>query len=155
MSAAEVVKLLKKENLTIATAESLTAGLLANKIAEIPGVSKILRGGIIAYQDEIKIAELGVQAETINKYGAVSEQTAVEMAAGVAKRLNTDVAIATTGVAGPKTSEHKPVGTVFIAVWISGKTFWERFHLTGNREQIRQATCGLALEFARDKLLEV
>lgn len=155
MSAAEVVKLLKKEKLTIATAESLTAGLLANKIAEIPGVSKILRGGIIAYQNEIKIAELGVQEETIDKYGAVSEQTAVEMAAGVAKRLNTDVAIATTGVAGPKTSENKPVGTVFIAVWINGQTFWERFHLTGNREQIRQATCGLALEFARDILLEV
>lgn len=155
MSATEVVKLLKKEKLTIATAESLTAGLLANKIAEIPGVSKILRGGIIAYQNEIKIAELGVLEETIDKYGAVSEQTAVEMAAGVARRLNTDVAIATTGVAGPKTSENKPVGTVFIAVWINGQTFWERFHLTGNREQIRQATCGLALEFARDKLLEV
>lgn len=155
MSATELVEILSKKKLTVATAESLTAGLLANKIAKIPGVSNTLRGGVVAYQNEIKITALGVQEETIEKYGAVSEQTAIEMASGAANRLNSEVAISTTGIAGPSTSEGKPVGTVFIAVWIQGETFCARFHLTGTREQIRQATCGLALEFARDKLLEV
>ncbi len=155
MSAQELVKILQKKHLSIATAESLTAGLLANKIAEIPGVSKTLRGGIIAYQNEIKIEVLGVNEKIIKEHGAVSAETATEMAIGVANRLQSDVAISTTGVAGPKASEGKPVGTVFIGVWILGKTFGEQFHLSGTREQIRQATCGLAFEFARDKLLEV
>lgn len=155
MSAKEVVKLLSKEKLMIATAESLTAGLLASKIAEIPGVSKTLRGGIVAYQNEIKQGVLGVNKETLKTYGAISEQTAIEMAQAAARIFKSQVGVATTGVAGPKESEGKPVGTVFIAVCINGVGVAEKFHLTGSREQIRQSTCALALEFTRDKLLEM
>ena len=106
-----------KEGLTLATAESCTAGNIAAVITAIPGSSHFYKGGIIAYSDEIKVNLLGVNPETLEKNGAVCEEVVIEMAKGAMKSMNSDCAVATSGIAGPTggTSE-KPVGTVWIAV---------------------------------------
>lgn len=155
MSAHELVKILFERRLTIGLAESLTAGLLTSKLAEIDGVSEVLKGGVVAYQNEIKSGLLGVSQKTLDEFGAVSEQTALEMAAGVAQKLKAKVGISTTGVAGPKTAEGKPVGSVFIGLWVAGQFWSEAYQLSGTRQQIRELTCQNALEFAQKKLLEV
>lgn len=152
MSAHELVEILIEKKLTLSVAESLTAGLLASKIAEVSGVSKVFKGGVVAYQNQIKSDVLGLRQETLEKYGAVSQETVIEMAAGVGKKFNTSVAIATSGIAGPNPAEGKPVGLVFIGVWADGETWVEHLQLTGGREMIRQATCGLAIEFALEIL---
>lgn len=155
MSARELVEILIEKKLNIAIAESLTAGLITSKLAEIAGVSQVLRGGVFAYQNDIKAELLGVREKTLAEFGAVSEETAIEMAAGVAQKLDAQVAISTTGIAGPTSVDGKPVGLVFIGLWVQGETWSKNFHFSGTREQIRQASCGIALEFAREKLLEM
>ena len=105
-----------KEGLTLATAESCTAGNIAAIITAIPGSSHFYKGGIIAYSDEVKINLLGVNPETLESQGAVSEETVIEMAKGAMKSMNSDCAIATSGIAGPTGgTSDKPVGTVWIA----------------------------------------
>jgi PncC family amidohydrolase len=105
-----------KEGLTLATAESCTAGNIAAHITSIPGSSHFFKGGIIAYSNEVKENLLGVKVETLETYGAVSEQTVIEMARGVMRTLGTDCAVATSGIAGPGGgSPEKPVGTIWIA----------------------------------------
>lgn len=106
-----------KESLTLATAESCTAGNIAATITSIPGSSHFFKGGIIAYSNEIKESTLGVSHETLEKFGAVSEETVIEMAKGAIRVMDTDCAVATSGIAGPTGgSPEKPVGTVWIAV---------------------------------------
>ena len=106
-----------KEGLTLATAESCTAGNIAAVITAIPGSSHFYKGGIIAYSDEIKVNLLGVNPETLEKNGAVCEEVVVEMAKGAMKSMNSDCAVATSGIAGPTGgTPEKPVGTVWIAV---------------------------------------
>ena len=110
-------KHLKDQNLTIATAESCTGGYLAHMLTSVPGSSAYFKGGILAYANEVKIAQLEVKAETLEAKGAVSEQTVIEMAEGACQKLGTDIAIATSGIAGPDGgTEEKPVGTIWIAV---------------------------------------
>lgn len=105
-----------KEELTLSTAESCTAGNVSAIITMVPGSSHFYKGGIIAYSDEIKVNLLGVKAETLQNYGAVSEETVIEMAIGAMKSMNSDCAIATSGIAGPTGGTNdKPVGTVWIA----------------------------------------
>ena len=105
-----------KENLTLATAESCTAGSIASVITAIPGSSRFYKGGIVAYSDEVKTNLLGVNPETLATKGAVSEETVIEMAKGAMKSMNTDCAVATSGIAGPTGgTPDKPVGTVWIA----------------------------------------
>ena len=105
-----------KEGLTLATAESCTAGNIAAVITAIPGSSHFYKGGIVAYSDEVKTNLLGVTPETLEKYGAVSEETVIEMVKGAMKSMNSDCAIATSGIAGPTGgSAEKPVGTIWIA----------------------------------------
>ena len=106
-----------KEGLTLATAESCTAGNIAAMITAIPGSSHFYKGGIIAYSDEVKKNLLGVNPETLEKHGAVSEEVVIEMAKGAMKSMNSDCAVATSGIAGPTGgTPDKPVGTVWIAV---------------------------------------
>lgn len=114
----EVVgKILTEKRLTLSTAESCTGGLLSSKITDIPGSSKYYLGGINAYSNEMKSKILGVKKETLLNYGAVSKETAIEMAIGVKKLIKSDCSIAITGIAGPTGgTKQKPVGTVFIAV---------------------------------------
>lgn len=111
-----------KEGLTLATAESCTAGNIAAIITAIPGSSHFYKGGIIAYSDEVKINLLGVNPETLESQGAVSEKTVIEMAKGAMKSMNSDCAIATSGIAGPTGgTPDKPVGTVWIAAAMRDK----------------------------------
>ena len=111
-----------KEGLTLATAESCTAGNIAAVITAIPGSSHFYKGGIIAYSDEVKINLLGVNPETLEKNGAVCEEVVIEMAKGAMKSMNSDCAVATSGIAGPTGgTPEKPVGTVWIAVTMKDK----------------------------------
>ena len=113
----EISDLFWKEGLTLATAESCTAGNVAAAITAIPGSSHFYRGGIIAYSNEVKENMLGVNPETLENKGAVSEETVIEMVKGAMKSMNSDCAVATSGIAGPTGgTPYKPVGTVWIAV---------------------------------------
>lgn len=125
------------ENFTIATAESCTGGLVASRLTDLSGASNYFKGGVVAYTNEIKKLILHVEAETLEKFGAVSSQTALEMATNVREIFSTTIGLSTTGVAGPLTSENKPVGLVFIA--IVGEDFSEvkEFHFIGSRTEIK------------------
>ncbi|MGW5241307.1 CinA family protein [Monashia sp. NPDC004114] len=135
---------------TIACAESLTAGLVAATIADTPGASLVLRGGVVAYAAEVKTDLLGVPAELLAQVGTVDPAVAISMAEGCRARLGATWGVATTGVAGPGPSEGKPAGTVHIAVAGPSGTVTRALELNGTRAQIRAATVaavlGLALE---------
>ncbi|WP_303037088.1 CinA family protein [uncultured Bacteroides sp.] len=112
-----VGELLKEKKMSLSTAESCTGGSIAALITSVPGSSEYFNGGIVAYSNEVKMNLLHVSPETLEKYGAVSRETVIEMARGAMKALKTDCAIATSGIAGPGGgSIEKPVGTVWIAV---------------------------------------
>ena len=110
-----VVRTLIEKGLHVATAESCTAGLIAKRLTDIPGASAVFDCGFVTYSNDCKQKMLGVSPETLRRYGAVSEQTAGEMAAGALARSGADIAVAVTGVAGPGCSEKKPAGLVFIS----------------------------------------
>jgi PncC family amidohydrolase len=143
--AKSVVKKLLKKKVTLSVAESITGGGLAAAITEVAGSSKVFLGGVIAYADEIKINELKVDAETLKKFTAVSEEVAKEMAAGARKKFNTDYAIATTGVAGPGKAYGQKAGTVWIAIASKKEVFAIALALSGSRDLIRHATIESAL----------
>ena len=112
----EVGELLKSKNLSLSTAESCTGGGVAALVTSVPGSSEYFNGGIVAYSNEVKISLLHVSAETLERYGAVSQETVIEMVKGAMKALKTDCAVATSGIAGPGGgTPEKPVGTVWIA----------------------------------------
>lgn len=145
MIAKSVVKKLLKKKVTLSVAESITGGGLAAAITEVAGSSKVFLGGVIAYADEIKINELKVDAKTLKKFTAVSEEVAKEMAAGARKKFNTDYAIATTGVAGPGKAYGQKAGTVWIAIASKKEVFAIALALSGSRDLIRHATIESAL----------
>src|SRR5699024_6603040 len=112
-----VVEELKQRGLTLATAESCTGGLIGKRITDIPGSSACYVGGVISYSNDVKMQLLGVKQQTLSQYGAVSEQTACEMAEGVRRCTGADIGLSTTGVAGPDGgTEEKPVGLVYIGL---------------------------------------
>jgi nicotinamide-nucleotide amidase len=132
---------------TLVTAESLTGGGIGAAITAVPGSSTIYKGGIISYTNEVKHNILGVKSETLSEFGAVSAQTAAEMAAGARKCLNADAAVSVTGLAGPGADEFgNPVGTVFIGYCDKSKTVTKAFHFTGDRESVRSQTIIAALQ---------
>lgn len=145
MIAKSVVKKLLKKKVTLSVAESITGGGLAAAITEVAGSSKVFLGGVIAYADEIKINELKVDAKTLKKFTAVSEEVAKEMATGARKKFNTDYAIATTGVAGPGKAYGQKAGTVWIAIASKKEVFAIALVLSGSRDLIRHATIESAL----------
>ena len=145
MIASAVVKRLAKKKSTLSVAESITGGGLAAAITEVAGSSKVFLGGVIAYADEIKINQLDVDAKTIKKFTAVSEEVAKEMAIGVRKKFNSDYAIATTGVAGPGKAYGQKAGTVWVAIASKKEVFAIALALSGSRDLIRHATIESAL----------
>ena len=148
-----VIKELVKRNLTLATAESCTGGLIAGKIVDYPGASEVFLDGVVSYSNESKVKRLGVREETLDKYGAVSEETAREMAEGVVKALSADVGISTTGVAGPGGgTDEKPVGLIYMAVSIKGKTTVKKLNLKGGRNKIRNRVVTEALTLLLSEL---
>lgn len=141
-----VVRLLEKYELSLATSESCTGGLLAGRIINVAGVSEVYKEGFITYTNKSKRKRLDVSKSTLKKYGAVSRQTAKEMAAGTALAADADIAISITGIAGPDGgTEEKPVGLVFIGIFIAGKVYVEEYHFEGDRQQIREAAVDAAL----------
>lgn len=145
MIASSVVKRLTKKKATLSVAESITGGGLAAAITEVAGSSKVFLGGVIAYADEIKINQLDVDAKTLKKFTAVSEEVAKEMAIGVRKKFNSDYAIATTGVAGPGKAYGQKAGTVWVAIASKKEVFAIALALSGSRDLIRHATIESAL----------
>jgi nicotinamide-nucleotide amidase len=150
--AAVVLERCRASNLRLAVAESCTGGLLGERLTNIPGSSDVFLGGIIAYHNDVKRDLLGVRVGDMERYGAVSEEVAVQMAAGVRKKLGADVGVSVTGIAGPGggTSE-KPVGLVWVAVHGS-EVKARRFHVGGDRAEIRQRAAQAALEMVRRAL---
>lgn len=146
-----VVELLNKHNLKVATAESCTAGMLSSAITSVPGASAVFEIGISSYADRIKKAALGVSETTLKKYGAVSMQTAVEMARGIKLLSDADIGISATGVAGPNCSEYKRVGTVFIALTDGKKNWVIDLNLDDSltRNEIRSKTTFACLDLLR------
>ncbi|WP_317367086.1 competence/damage-inducible protein A [uncultured Tyzzerella sp.] len=137
-----VVNKLIENNITISTAESCTGGLLASSIVNVASASKVFLNGVISYSNESKVYELNVCKEDLEKYGAVSEQVAIQMAEGIRKKSNTTIGISTTGIAGPTGgTDKKPVGLVYIAISIEGRdTFCKKLMLKGDRQKIRDKT---------------
>ena len=132
-----LMRLLKEKGLTMGTAESCTGGNIAHRMTMLPGVSDVFSGGVVSYSNEVKIRALGVSNETLMAYGAVSEPTAREMAEGARHSLNCDVAVATSGIAGPGGgTPDKPVGTVCIAIATPETTICDTLHLPGNRSRV-------------------
>lgn len=147
-------KLLRESGKTLATAESCTGGNIAHLITSVPGSSEYYMGSVISYSNEIKKSELNVNADTLVRKGAVSEEVAIQMAEGVRKKYNVDFAISTTGIAGPDGgSEEKPVGTVWIAVADANKTVAKKFLLGTNRMRVIQVASETALNQLRKLII--
>lgn len=143
--------LLKRKNFTVATAESCTGGLLASTLTDVDGASAYVAGGVVAYTNAIKISVLHVDAETLKKFGAVSSETAREMAANVREIFSSTIGISTTGVAGSSV-EGKPVGTVFIAVDAENFSEVKEFHFNGTRTEIKAQSVDAALKLLTEHL---
>ena len=149
-----VLALLAAKQQSLATAESVTAGLVANRLATVPGASNWLRGGIIAYTNEMKTALLGVPKNLIDQHGAVSPQVAEAMALGARECFGSDLAVSTTGYAGPTAGPHQPVGLVYVGLaWSGGVASWT-FNWFGTRAEIQSRTAKMALNRVRLHLLE-
>jgi nicotinamide-nucleotide amidase len=149
--ARDVAALLRARGLMLATAESCTGGWIAKVITDIPGSSMWFECGVVAYGYEAKQSLLGVRPQTLERTGAVSEETAIEMVSGALARYGAGIAVAVTGIAGPDGgTSDKPVGTVWIA-WKrrGGYARAERFHFDGDREAVRRRTVAAALAGVR------
>ncbi len=133
----ELIQELGQLNLTISVAESLTGGLVAASLTQIPGASAVFKGGIIAYRDETKQQVLKVDPALITKFTSISEPVAQSMAINIREIMNTDIGIATTGVAGPDKSEGFAPGIVFVAISIGDHNICQKLELVGDRTQIR------------------
>jgi nicotinamide-nucleotide amidase len=150
-----VVRLLHEKRQTLSTAESLTGGLVAHRVCLVPGASDCFRGGVITYTDEAKRRELGVPTELLEKFGAVSEPVARAMAEGARTRFGTDLAVATTGFAGPTGgTDENPVGTAFVALARAAGTEVTRYGWIGTRYEIMSRTAKLALNMVRLRLMK-
>ena len=146
-----LLSLLTKYNLSVATAESCTGGLVASCLCDISGISNHFEEGYITYSENAKIKNLEVSADTIAEYGVVSQETASEMSQGAAKRANTNCAIATTGVAGPTGgTKETPVGTVCFACTVNEYTYVETMLFEGNRNMVRTQAAIYAIEMLCD-----
>ena len=147
-----VVKLLQQRNLRLATAESCTAGKISAAITSVAGASKVFDFGASTYSNEMKQKLLEVNPETLQKYGAVSSKTALEMSAGIRKYANSDLGLSVTGVAGPGQSENKPAGLVYISL-CDKEHIWVEKLMVGraenDREKVRNSAVTTALDLVR------
>ncbi len=131
---------------TVATAESLTAGMVSAVLADTPGASGILQGGVVAYQNSVKESVLAVPSGLLARSGSVDPEVAVAMAAGARAVLGADIGVSTTGVAGPEAHDGKPVGTVFVGIATAAGAAAFEYSFAGSRAEIRGQACGAALE---------
>lgn len=153
MSAEETVRALARRGTTLATCESLTAGLLAATVASVPGASAVLRGGLITYGTDLKASLAGVDESLLREHGAVHPEVARQMAAGARAVCGADIGAACTGVAGPDEQDGQPVGRVLLAVDHGAPTVPVReLMLDGDRGRIRRATVDECLAFVRELL---
>lgn len=151
-----VSKMLCDRKLSISTIESCTGGMVAASLISYPGISDVFKEGAITYSNESKIKRAGVKEETLDKYGAVSEEVAREMAEGIAKSTNTDIAISTTGIAGPGgRTDEKPIGLVYVGIFIKGDILIKKFNFSGSRERIRRKTTMNALNILRKEIIKL
>lgn len=145
-----VVALLKKYDLTLAAAESLTGGMFSARIVNVPGASDVLKGSFVTYTNKAKRKMLGVKKTTLMKHTAVSREVAEEMAKGAAAEISADVAVSMTGIAGPDGgTEEQPVGLVYIACLAKGKVTVKKYQFKGNRQKIRENAVVAALNLVR------
>ncbi len=140
--------------LTIGTVESATGGRIADRITNVPGSSAYFKGSVVAYSNEVKIALLSVKSATIENYGAVSEQTALEMAQGGRKLLDVDVCISDTGIAGPLgATPEKPVGLFCIGLAAKDESFSQKYIFSGSREENKRDAAQAALDTLKQYLV--
>jgi len=150
-----VAKLLIDSKLTIATAESCSGGLLAHRLTNVSGSSEYLLGGVISYSNDIKVSKVGVKQDTLIMYGAVSEETAGEMAQGIKEKFQTDIGVGITGIAGPTGgTDEKPVGLVYIGLAIKDKLIVKRFQFLKERKANKLLSSQTALNMLRLQLLK-
>lgn len=151
-----VLKLLKEKGWTLSTAESCTGGMLASRIVSVPGASEVFDRGFITYSNEAKIQELGVSQDTLDRWGAVSRETAEEMVMKLVEKTKTAAGLAVTGIAGPGGgTPEKPVGLVYVAAALNGRVESVELNLRGERERIRTVSCHHALDLLRKMLLGI
>lgn len=149
-----VVDLLKAAGMTLATVESCTGGLLSGRIVNVSGASEVFKQGFVTYANRAKRKLVDVKKETLKEFGAVSEETAREMAEGGRKAASVDVCVSITGIAGPEGgSEEKPVGLVYIGCCMREKTVVRKYQFTGNRQKVREHAVVSALVLLRECLL--
>ena len=145
-----IADLLIQNNLTVSTAESCTSGLLASRLTDVPGSSQYFKGGSVCYSNELKVNDIGVDKDLIEKYGAVSEEVAESLAKNIAQKNNTDIGIGITGIAGPDGgTEKKPVGLVFVGIFYKNNLYIKRYNLTPDRITNRELTVTLCLNEIR------
>ena len=151
----EIAGLLKERRLTIATAESCTGGWIAGRIVNVPGISGQFGEGYITYSNEAKERLLGVSHETLARYGAVSSQTAEEMARGAKRAAGADISIVSTGIAGPDGgTEEKPAGLVYLSCCYNNRIKTKRHLFAGDRQAVRQASVCAALTLVKNTIEE-
>ena len=149
-----VCRLLLDRNLKIATAESCTGGMIASRLVSCAGISEAFLEGAVTYSNDAKVRTLKVKQDTLDKFGAVSEETADEMARGIANRAGADISVVTTGIAGPGGgTDKKPVGLVYIGVYYKGEVDVHRYIFNGNRANVRLRATITALDLVRRKIL--
>jgi PncC family amidohydrolase len=140
--------------LTIGTVESATGGRIADRITNVPGSSDYFRGSVVAYSNQIKTAVVGVKKATLENHGAVSEQTALEMARGGRGLLDVDICVSDTGIAGPAgAAPGKPVGLFYLGLAASDTSFGQRYIFPGDREKNKRDAAEAALDMLRQYLL--
>jgi nicotinamide-nucleotide amidase len=152
--ATEIIRLLTLAGDTVAAAESLTGGLVAAALTDVPGASNAFRGGIVAYATELKAEVLGVDVNMLKRHGPVYAPVAVAMAEGVRQRLGATIGVATTGVAGPGPQNGHPAGTVHVAISLAGDTVVRTMALAGTRDEVRRLTVERVLGLLRGRLRE-
>lgn len=151
----EIGRLLKKHGLTLAVAESATGGLLTHLITNVSGSSKYCEGGMVTYSNRMKEEELGVKEKTLEKHGAVSSEVAEEMASGIRRKRGVDIALSTTGIAGPTgATPGKPVGLFYIGLSSQGRTISQKYQFQGTRLQNKQSAVEQALSMLKHHLLK-
>ena len=151
--AEEVVKMLKAAKMTVTTVESCTGGLLSGTLVDVAGVSDVFNQAFVTYANEAKHSLVGVKKETLDSYGAVSEETAREMAEGGAKAAKADACLSVTGIAGPDGgTAEKPVGLVYIGCHVNGNTVVERNVFSGTRREVREQSVLAALKLLKKQL---
>ena len=148
-----IVAIMREKKLNMAVAESCTGGMLSSKIIDVAGVSEVYKAGFVTYANEAKQNLLGVKEETLREFGAVSEQTAREMVLGAIKAAEADMAVATTGIAGPGGgTEEKPVGLVYIACGNKDSITVKKHLFEGDRQQVRESAVKAALRMLEEEL---